>query len=133
MNYKLFVVVALSCSGCSYRGDVQAPNGYSIECDKGRNCIVASNGPTSVIIEPEVDQGAVVNQHLIGHVTKQLPFPGQTAPDFPTNNPGFFIIDTQSGLWVGGLTEADWKRELAQKGIANSTLEPTAYSPPSNQ
>ena len=127
------VVLFGSCSGCIYGGDVQAPNGYSIQCDKGRNCIVASdNGNYSELIlaGPEVDRGAVVNQFLIGHVTNQRPSFGGTTTDIPTEKTGFFILDTNSGSFVYGLDETQWKQELVKRGILDSTLYPTDYKTP---
>jgi len=118
----------LLAAGCIYQGDIIASNGYSIECDKGRNCIVASQGHISVVIEPEVDKYAVVNQYLIGHTVIQnnsLP-PGIPAPII-NQQPGYFIVNTQSGFVESGLNEALWRTKLSGLNIENPQLQNTGY------
>jgi len=109
-------------SGCGYQSDVIELNGYSIVCDKSRDCIVASSkGDTSVIIEPEVDKYFIVDGYIIGHSI--LPPNSDTLHHFSSNiainqKPGYFVINTRNGQFFSGLDESGWHLKLKEMNIS---------------
>lgn len=123
-----FLSLLCLLTGCIGPSDVTAPNGYSIECDKQRDCVVL-DGPHSVIVSPEVDRYAVSGQLLLGHSIK--PADDKFDVTWPPNGSkgGYFLIDTSANSYYLGLDEQSWKQLLRRNGLSNIVLQPTSYKP----
>ena len=133
--YKSLFILATCCSGCYHAGDVQAPNGYSAQCDKERDCIVAVEGrkDITVVAGPEVDSYSIANQYLIGHTTQQVQHLPKNVPKVPQEPVGYFIIDTSKDKWDLGMSKQKWLEQLKRMGINNISLQPTAFNPSMNK
>lgn len=144
MKFKPYVLLTIAIPSMSFSGcvqsDVAGPNGYSISCDKGRECAVIQYRPDdisvgTVVIQAEVDEYGIVGQYIIGHVVQQNfgPPPPPPPPPEQRQTPGFFIFDTLSGNKRTGLDKEAWIRELDRLRISERELKKTAYASDQNQ
>ena len=124
------VVFSLTCcsvlpSSCVSHGDISAPNSYSIECDKSRDCIVFDVANNIFVVEPEVDTYEFVGEYLIGHTLS----PSATPPGIPapanSQKAGYFIVNTRNGNRSVGLSEESWRKKLLKLGVKAPNLSDT--------
>lgn len=126
-------IASLKLVGC-VQSDVVGPNGYSMECDKSRECAVFMTdrvtGHQSCVVLPEVAQIGIQGHFIMGLVvqTTDGPVP-PIPPGGKAQEPGYFILDTENGALQTGLSEAAWKGEVQRLGFADIKLQNTPYSP----
>lgn len=128
------VACILSClvlvlTGCIRQSDVTAPNGYSISCDKGKDCSLGKDGSSApLVVGPDVDSYHIEDQYVIGHVTQNtiIPPPGIPAPA-TRQKAGYFIVDTKNDSLETGLSRDEWSRHLLRLGIQDTQLSKTGY------
>lgn len=123
MLVSAMIFSSVLLAGCSFHGDIEGPNSYSIQCDKGRDCIVLDEANHVVVIEPEVDKYAISDEYLIGHTLhpKSNPIAGVPEP-FHSQKPGYFIVNTKNGNSQVGLSEKSWRQRLLKLGIKDLQL-----------
>ena len=95
---------------------VSLPRGYSLVRTYA-SAVLMSDSNHIVVINPCIDEYKVYEDKnlIVGHVTRT---PGLLPVDSADSRPGFFIVDTRSGVTMEGLEEKAWLDSLRIYGIS---------------
>jgi hypothetical protein len=104
-------VALLALAGCVawgfyLRGTRHFCNGYTLQWMNGAEAVIADES-NLVVTRGTVARYATNCPFITGYTSKEG-FPPETYPV-----EGYFLIDTQAGSSRLGMTEAEWKQELA--------------------
>jgi hypothetical protein len=108
----LLVLTALACGDYS----VELPNEYElVRFNAFESGIVMPDG--TLVVEPTIDEYAVVGDMVLGHAEIPRSLPNQEAPLRTVS--GYFFLDTATGQLRDGLERTAWVSELEGKGITD--------------
>lgn len=110
------IFVALFLAGC---GDysVSLRGGYSFVRTDGANRSIV-NKENGVVVYPDVASYEEINKFIVGCRQKSR-LPLSEKPEFTTGF-GYFILDTETGKYSGGLSAAAFSNERKLLGLPES-------------
>lgn len=99
--------------GCGGDYSIELPNSYKLTIFSAYKAGIL--GPDNrLVVPPHVVEYSVLRDLVVGRV--EIPKELDGAPSV-RRIPGYFILDTQTGVALDSLSEPDWVEQLTQRGI----------------
>jgi hypothetical protein len=110
-------VLASACSESMGEYSLALPNGYHLERYSSGEVTIVAPGST-IAVAGVVQEYAIAGSFIVGRTVVPPTSAENQAKYYSHVRPGYFVVDTSSGEVLLGLSEREWKANLARRNIA---------------